>query len=161
MSRALLLLVLTVLLLGSDLDPPGTEVIVAFSPLRFEPSTVEVRPGTRVTFHNIHAGNDTYTIVASDGSFESWPLGPHGEWSYRFKTRGEHGYFIKEHPETKGKAVVRWKGARPTRGWSCPAPARSNRPVVPFWHRNSGAPSHPLAQAGSSAPSPLGSRTGR
>lgn len=106
MNRVLFLAFAAVLL-GSDLDPPGTEVIVAFSALRFEPAIVEVRRGTRVTFHNLHAGDEPYTIVAADGSFESWPLGPQGQWSHRFKTRGEHEYFLKEHPETRGKAVVR------------------------------------------------------
>ena len=60
-----------------------------------------------VTFHNIDRGDGTLTILALDGSFESRPLATHGEWSHRFTTRGEHEYFIKEHPETKGKSVIR------------------------------------------------------
>ncbi len=107
MTRTVLLLPLLAFLVGTDLDPSGTEVVVAVNRLRFEPTTVEVRLGARVTFHNMDAGDGTFTIVASDSSFESGPLGTHGEWSYRFGTRGEHEYFIKEHPETKGKAVVR------------------------------------------------------
>jgi plastocyanin len=107
MKRIVLLLALAPLLVGSDLDPPGTEVVVALNRLRFEPAVVEVRLGARVTFHNMDAGDGTCTIVASDGSFESRPLAAHGEWSYRFRARGEHEYFIVEHPETKGRAVVR------------------------------------------------------
>ena len=107
MKRTVLLLPLATLIIGTDLDPPGTEIVVAFNRLRFEPATIEVRRGARVTFHNMDTADDPYTVVASDGEFESRPLATHGEWSYRFKTRGEHEYFIKEQPETKGRAVVR------------------------------------------------------
>ena len=107
MKRTVFLLLLAVLLSGTDLDPPGTEVLVAFNRTRFEPAAVEVALGTRVTFHCTEAGDEAYTIVATDGSFESRPLATHGEWSHRFTTRGEHEYFIKEHPETKGRALVR------------------------------------------------------
>ena len=107
MKRIALLLPLAALLVGADLDPPGTEIVVAFSRLRFEPATIEIRRGARVTFHNMDTGDGAYTVVASDGEFESRPLATHGEWSYRFETRGEHEYFVKEHPETKGRAVVR------------------------------------------------------
>lgn len=107
MKRPVVLLLLAAFLLGSDLDPPGTEVIVTFGAGGFDPARIEIRPATRVTFHNLHPGDETYTIVAADGSFESWPLGPHGEWSHRFTKRGEHTYFLEQRPETRGTAVVR------------------------------------------------------
>lgn len=107
MKRTALLLGVGFLLLGAELDPPGTEVVVAFNRARFEPALVEVRLGAWVTFHNIDAGEIPLTLVASDGSFESWPLPTHGEWSRRFGTRGEHGVSVKGHPETQGKVVVR------------------------------------------------------
>jgi plastocyanin len=107
MKRSLLLLPLAALLVGSDADPPGTEVVVVFNHLRFEPASVEVRLGTRVTFHNMAVGEGTSTIVAADGSFRSPRLASRGEWSHRFTTRGEHGYFLEEHPATKGNAIVR------------------------------------------------------
>lgn len=99
--------ILAVLLLAaaSD-DPPGTEVVVGFNRARFEPATVEVRRGTRVTFHNMDVDGGIYSIVATDGSFESRPLARDGEWTHRFLIAGEHGYFLKEHPETRGKAIV-------------------------------------------------------
>lgn len=67
-------------MVGTDVDPPGTDVVVAFSRLRFEPATFEVRLGARVVFHNMETADGTFTIVASDGSFESRPLGAQGEW---------------------------------------------------------------------------------
>jgi len=95
------------LLTGIDADPPGTEVVVVVNRHRFEPASVEVRLGTRVIFHNSDVGDVSWTVVASDGSFESRPLAPGGEWSHRFVERGEHEYFVREHPETKGRALVR------------------------------------------------------
>jgi len=103
MKRIALLVSVAAVLIGAD--PPGTEVVVAFSQHGFEPSIVEVRLGTRVVFHNMDA--ESGTIVAADGSFESLPLATGGEWSHRFTARGEHAYFVREHPATKGRAVVR------------------------------------------------------
>jgi plastocyanin len=100
------LLLLAVFTLGADSDPPGTEVVVAFNRHRFEPAAVEVRLGARVTFHNMDVGDSAYTVVATDGAFESRPLSTHGEWGHRFKVRGEHGFFIKEAPETQGSVKV-------------------------------------------------------
>jgi plastocyanin len=107
MLRVLVTAILASLLVAGDFDPPGTEVIVGFNRSRFEPATVEVRRGTRVTFHNMDAGADTYSIAAADGSFESEPLGRDGEWTHRFLSDGEHEYFVKQHPETKGMAIVK------------------------------------------------------
>ena len=60
-----------------------------------------------MTFHNMEVTAATYTVVASDDSFESRPLYRGGEWSHRFRSAGEHEFFLKEHPETRGKAIVR------------------------------------------------------
>lgn len=105
MIRVLPIAILCALTLAAQADPPGTEVIVAFNRAGFEPSRVEVRRGARVTFHNM-AADVRYTVVAADGSFESRPLGRGGEWSHRFLEAGEHEYFLKESPETRGTAVV-------------------------------------------------------
>lgn len=94
------------LLAGAQADPPGTEAVVAFTRTRFEPATVEVRRGARVTFHNMDSGGQRLTVAASDGSFETPPLGPGGEWTHRFEAAGEHAYFLKERPETRGRALV-------------------------------------------------------
>jgi len=107
MIRVLLIAIFATILLGADADPPGTEVIVAFTRTRFEPAAVEVHRGARVTFHNMDAGAAVYTVVAVDGSFESRPLARGGEWSHRFVTNGQHEYFLKERPETKGRAIVK------------------------------------------------------
>lgn len=90
---------------GADSYDPASEVIVTVSRHRFDPATVEVRRGVRVTFHCL-ATDETLTVVASDGSFESWALGDQGQWSHRFLEPGLHTFFVKEHPDVKGAARV-------------------------------------------------------
>ena len=109
-ARWTLGLPIALLLLGAgphSPDPPGTEVMAPFTHGRFDPETVRVARGGRVTFHNLNAGDHTHTVVADDRSFESPPLGPNGEWTHRFPEKGEHGYHLREHPETRGRALVR------------------------------------------------------
>jgi len=85
---------------------PAAEVIVTLSTQRFDPSTVELRRGVRLTFHNL-AASETLTVVSADGSFESWPLGKHGQWSHTFAKAGRYEFFVGEHPEVRGIANVR------------------------------------------------------
>ena len=94
-------------LLGADFDDPASEVIVTFTRTRFDPAVVEVRRGVKVTFHSLDETPGGHVIVAADGSFESWPLGMNSQWSHHFKERGTHEYYVKDHPETRGSAIVR------------------------------------------------------
>ena len=108
--RELPILLLVLLLaaggLASSSNDPASEVIVTVSTTRFDPATVEIRRGVRLTFHNLSELPGGLVVVAADGSFESWELGHHGEWSHRFETRGEQEYFVKQRPETRGRAIV-------------------------------------------------------
>lgn len=88
---------------GAD---PAAEVMITFNTERFDPPNVELRRGVRLTFHNLSA-RESLTIVAADGSFESWPLGQHGQWSHTFGEKGRHEFLVKEHPEVRGTAEVR------------------------------------------------------
>jgi plastocyanin len=107
MIRSLVLILLVGALLGADFEDPASEVIVTFNQTRFDPAVVEVRRGVRVVFHSLDAAPGGHAIVAADGSFESWPLGMHGQWSYRFKELGTHEFYVKGHPGTRGRAIVK------------------------------------------------------
>lgn len=86
---------------------PTAEVIVAVHPSRFDPPVVEARRGIRVSFHNLDPVGRV-TIVADDGSFESWELVPGGgHWSHVFREKGTFGFHVKERPEVRGRAQVR------------------------------------------------------
>jgi hypothetical protein len=104
---------LLVLLLGmvsgaasGEFDPTG-EVVVTVTLSRFDPGVVETRRGLPVTFHNLAPGPELLTIVADDGSFESWPLGPRSQWTHVFEGAGRFPFHVKEHPEIRGVAEVR------------------------------------------------------
>ncbi len=86
---------------------PTAEVIVTVSRTRFDPAVVETRRGVRVTFHNLASDPGLLTLVADDGSFESWPLGPRSQWTHIFEQAGRHTFHVKEHPEVRGAAEVR------------------------------------------------------
>ena len=45
-------------------------------------------------------------VVASDGSFHSRALDTDEEFSFKFATPGEYGYFCGLHPHMQGKIVV-------------------------------------------------------
>ena len=92
---------------NSNPDDPATEVIVTVSTTRFDPSIVEIRRGVRLTFHSLADLPGGLTVVAADGSFESWPLGRHGQWSHRFTTVGTFEYLVKQQPEIRGRAIVK------------------------------------------------------
>ena len=86
---------------------PATEVIVTVGTQRFDPEVVELRRSVRLTFHCLAELPGGLVVVAADRSFETWPLGMYGEWSHRFTKAGTFEYFVKQHPETRGRAIVR------------------------------------------------------
>ncbi len=102
----LLALVLAASTAADGSRDPATQVIVTVSTTRFDPATVQLRRGVRLTFHNLADVPGGLVIQAADGSFESWELGMHGEWSHRFTEPGTFEYFVKQHPETRGQAIV-------------------------------------------------------
>ena len=71
------------------------------------PAVVEITRGMRVSFHRRDPSPAPYTIRASDGSFESWPLENYSQSSHRFTKSGVFEYFLREHPEVRGTIKVR------------------------------------------------------
>ncbi len=83
----------------------GGRVTIANS-YRFEPSVLQVTPGTAVIWVN----DDSYThsIRFTRGiDFQSQPLRPGESTTYTFAVPGEYEYVCGIHPQTmKGKVVV-------------------------------------------------------
>jgi plastocyanin len=48
-----------------------------------------------------------HTIMADDCSFKSPDLAKDESWSHTFTKPGTYAYHIKQHPEAKGKIVVK------------------------------------------------------
>ena len=83
------------------------DAIVQVGHNRLEPTEVSISAGGTVTFHNQDEMPGGHSIVADDGSFESPALAKDDSWSHTFEKSGTYPYHIKEHPEAKGKIVVK------------------------------------------------------
>lgn len=81
------------------------EVTIRIENFTFTPSSVEIRPGTRVTWEN--ADDIPHAIVLSDGSYRSKALDTTERTSFTFTQAGSFGYFCGLHPHMTGTVVVR------------------------------------------------------
>jgi plastocyanin len=70
--------------------------------LAFQPPTLKVQRGSRITFAN----SDDTTHTASSGSFDTKRIAPGGSAAVRFNKKGTFAYHCKIHPFMKGKIVV-------------------------------------------------------
>lgn len=84
-------------------DAEGT-VAVRVEDNAFDPGTVEVVPGTTVVWTN--EGNDSHTVTAADGAFDSARLDPGESFSVRFDQPGAFAYGCDFHPGMNGTVVV-------------------------------------------------------
>lgn len=73
--------------------------------LAFEPDTITVSKGTKVTWTN----NDSvdHTVTADDGSFDSGTLGVGKTFSYTFNKTGSLSYKCTIHPSMTGTVKVK------------------------------------------------------
>jgi len=114
--RALLpSLVLAAVLLGAcgdDDDATATDAsapdaVVTMEQSRFAPDSLDVAPGTAVTFENL----DPYahTVTSAEGStvaFDSGQLGEGETYVQTFAEAGTYGYFCEIHPTMRAEVVV-------------------------------------------------------
>ncbi len=73
-------------------------------PYSFNPTRARVKAGTTVTFSN--GGQQTYTVVAKDGSWTTGPIPVTEERTVRFDKPGLYTYRSKEHPWSYGQVRV-------------------------------------------------------
>lgn len=108
-------LALAVLLLGAcgdddaatTTDDPATDAVVTMEQSRFAPDSLDVAPGTEVTFENL----DPYahTVTAAEGStveFDSGQLGEGDTFVQTFDDAGTYEYFCEIHPTMRAEVVV-------------------------------------------------------
>ncbi len=82
----------------------GSEARVRVVDNAFEPGTLTIAPGTTVTWTN--EGNDSHTVSADDGSFDSARLDPGESFSVTFEDVGTFGYHCAFHDGMAGTIVV-------------------------------------------------------
>lgn len=110
MAAALALMALALLGLRDELASAGpaprlqratkTVGIVNF---KFQPGTLTIAPGTRVTFHN---SSGTAHTATRRGSFNTGRIAPGHSVTIRFKQKGAFAFHCSIHPFMHGKIVV-------------------------------------------------------
>ncbi|HSP03780.1 MAG TPA: plastocyanin/azurin family copper-binding protein [Acidimicrobiales bacterium] len=88
-------------------DAPAADAVVTMEESRFAPDSLDVAPGTEVTFENL----DPYahTVTAAEGStaeFDSGQLGEGDTFVQTFDDAGTYEYFCEIHPTMRAEVVV-------------------------------------------------------
>jgi plastocyanin len=91
-------------LVGLGAEPPGKTENVTISGTSYSPITVNIHVGDTVVWTN--ADDRDYTVVASDGSFNSGNINSGKTYERKFTKAGSFGYYCKYHPRMKGTVVV-------------------------------------------------------
>ena len=79
--------------------------IVHVKDFAFQPATLTISAGERVTFQN--DDDEAHTVTATDKSFDSAGLDSGQSWTHTFDKPGIYTYFCALHPYMKGKIVVK------------------------------------------------------
>lgn len=86
-------------------EPRDGKAAVSISNFAFDPSVIEVKAGTEVTWSNDDPA--PHTVTALDGAFDSDVLDDGGSFSFRFDEAGTYAYRCNVHPDMEGKVQVR------------------------------------------------------
>ena len=71
----------------------------------FEPSTLTVKPGTKVTW--VNRDDEPHTATATDKRFNSKTLENGDRFSMEFKEPGIYKYYCALHPKMTGQVIVK------------------------------------------------------
>ena len=93
---------------GENAPAPSGEAVrsekVAISDFQYDPETVTIQAGGKVTWQNEDSAEHTATL--DDGSFTTGALAEGKLKSQSFKTPGTYTYFCEIHPQMKGTVEV-------------------------------------------------------
>ena len=95
--------------------------------LAFEPATLEVEPGTTVTWTN--TGVAPHTVSAKDGTFGSGTLQSGATFEQTFADPGTYAYLCQVHPEMSGTIEVSATDPAPAVGVASPLPSTTAVPA--------------------------------
>ncbi len=91
------------LALAADAGPATATVEI--HNMKFEPATLTITAGTKVTW--INDDNAPHTVSDKGKAFRSSALDTKDSFSYTFATPGEFTYFCTIHPMMVGRVVVK------------------------------------------------------
>jgi plastocyanin len=100
----LLAIALTAAANASVPTPLASAATVRIKDFAYDPPTVTVRAGDRVTF--VNDDDEAHTVTATDKSFDSGGLDTAGTWQHAFAKPGTYHYYCELHPYMKGTVVV-------------------------------------------------------
>jgi len=93
---------------GDTSEPAGDNVTVRIDGMRFEPSSITVKPGDTVTW--IHGSSMPHTITGNADGPRSSTLYSGQQYSHTFDTQGRYDYACDFHPSMKGSVTVEASG---------------------------------------------------
>ncbi|MBV8579807.1 MAG: cupredoxin family copper-binding protein [Candidatus Eremiobacteraeota bacterium] len=85
--------------------PPKTGTVVHIRDDKFQPASITVKAGEKVTF--INDDDDAHTATADDGSWDSEGLNQGQKWVHAFTKSGTIKYHCTVHPFMHGTLVVK------------------------------------------------------
>ncbi len=105
------LLALTLILAGvvlavhgrSAATPDANEIVI--QNFAFEPATLTVKPGTKVTW--VNRDDEPHTATATDKRFNSKTLENGDRFSMEFNQPGIYKYYCALHPKMTGQVIVK------------------------------------------------------
>jgi plastocyanin len=83
----------------------ATETRVIIENFAFNPASLSVAAGTKVTW--VNRDTDPHTATDTDKRFNSGALDTNEEFSFVFRDKGEYEYYCTLHPHMKGRVTVR------------------------------------------------------
>jgi plastocyanin len=90
---------------GATTNKEPNDPEVKISNFTFDPASLEIPPGAKVTWTN--HDDQPHTVTSTQKAFDSPPLDTDDHFSFTFATPGEYAYYCKIHPRMTGKVVVK------------------------------------------------------
>jgi len=90
---------------GSAAQDGAKEYTITIAAMRFEPDTLAVRRGDRVTW--VNEDLVPHTATASAKAFDSGSIAPGGTWTWIATEPGTQVYVCTFHPTMKGELSIR------------------------------------------------------
>ncbi len=85
--------------------PKPESITVRIRSFAFNPSIINIKPGTKVTW--INEDSASHTVTSNSGSLlNSGMISPGGSFTFTFTGAGSEGYHCAPHPFMKGTVVV-------------------------------------------------------
>lgn len=93
---------------GDDSKSASESITVRIDGMRFEPASITVEPGTKVTW--VHGGRMPHTITGNAEGLGSSTLQQGQSYSHTFTDSGLYNYYCSIHPSMTGSVVVKESG---------------------------------------------------